>query len=178
MARISNESVREKTGRVWEDWFTLLDNEGADALDHAAIARMLQERHGVSGWWAQSLTVEYEKARGRRVDHQRCEGDFSISVSKTFGLPAERLFEVLADDTERMRLLPEVELRLRKAAAPKSLRFEWSDDTRVNVYISQKEATKSQLSLEHEKLADADAAERMKAFWKEQLTALKDGLQA
>ena len=32
---INDSTLREKTGKGWEDWFALLDGEGAGTLDHA-----------------------------------------------------------------------------------------------------------------------------------------------
>ncbi len=36
---------------------------------------------------------------------------------------------------------------------------------------------KSRLALSHERLADAEEAERMKAFWRERVSVLKEGLE-
>ena len=39
--RISEAAVRKATGKSWDEWFDLLDSEGADALPHKQIARLL-----------------------------------------------------------------------------------------------------------------------------------------
>jgi len=63
---ISDAAVQSKTGRVWSEWFAQLDKEGAARLAHREIAAALRDRHGLSGWWSQMVTVAYEQARGLR----------------------------------------------------------------------------------------------------------------
>src|SRR5947209_7683681 len=64
-------AAKRATGRSNPEWFALLDDWGAAERTHAEIARWLAEQEGVSGWWAQMLTVAYEQARGRRLPHER-----------------------------------------------------------------------------------------------------------
>ena len=44
-------------------------------------------------------------------------------------------------------------------------------------FVAKGEA-KSTAALQHARLADAEEAERMKAFWRARVTALKDALEA
>ena len=52
------------TGKGWDDWFRVLDGWDATSRSHTEIARYVNGEHGVDGWWAQSVTVGYERARG------------------------------------------------------------------------------------------------------------------
>ncbi len=63
---VSEEKVRQKTGRGSQDWYALLDAWSAHEKGHTAIARHLREEHDVDPWWAQSITVRYEYERGLR----------------------------------------------------------------------------------------------------------------
>lgn len=65
---ISDETVIEKTGKPSDEWHAILDAWDAPAKGHPAIARYLEQEHGLSGWWAQTVTVRYEYARGLRKD--------------------------------------------------------------------------------------------------------------
>lgn len=65
--RISEDSVRRRTGRGWADWLTILDDWGAADRGHMASARHLCDAYGISPWWAQAVTVRYEYERGLRV---------------------------------------------------------------------------------------------------------------
>jgi hypothetical protein len=174
---MSEESILRRTGRGWEEWFDLLDESGAVEWPHPQIARWLAEEQGIDGWDAQSVTVSYERARGGRAVGERPEG-FSVTASKTVAVPVERLYDAFVDESLRERWLPEGELRERTATRPKSARFDWGDgDTRVIVGFDSKGEAKSTVALEHARLADAEEAERMKAFWRERLAALKSQVE-
>jgi len=64
--RISDEAVKAKTGKVWGEWFTILDTWGAKKKDHTQSAKHLREHYGLSPWWAQAVTIRYEWERGLR----------------------------------------------------------------------------------------------------------------
>ena len=174
---MSEESILRRTRRGWEEWFDLLDEAGAAEWPHAEIARWLAGEHGIGGWDAQSVTVSYERARGLRGVGERPEG-FSVTAQKTVAVPVERLYEAFVDESLRQRWLPDGELRERTATKPKSARFDWGDgDTRVIVGFTAQGEAKSTAALEHARLADAEEAERMKAFWRERVAALKEVLE-
>jgi DNA-binding FrmR family transcriptional regulator len=65
---IAEETVQAKTGKSTQEWTALLDAWGAAEKGHTATARYLEQQHGVSAWWAQSVTVRYEYARGLRQE--------------------------------------------------------------------------------------------------------------
>jgi uncharacterized protein YndB with AHSA1/START domain len=174
--RMSDEKVRSKTGRGWDEWFSLLDAAGAAGRSHSEIVSLLEAYPEVDAWWRQSVTVEYEKARGLRRTHQRPDG-FQISVGKTIGAPVEELFHAWNDEDARAAWLPEP-ITVRKATPARSLRITWSDGrTHVDVTLSAKGEGRGQISLQHGKLADQEEADRMKAHWKEALDRLKSRLE-
>jgi hypothetical protein len=78
---ISDETVVAQTKKDWAAWFFTLDTSGAARLDHAAIVRLLAERHGVESGWAQTISVEYERARGLRAPHQPASAAFSAFLT-------------------------------------------------------------------------------------------------
>ena len=173
----SDDAIRERTGRGWEEWFDLLDEWGAAERPHREIARWVAEEQGADGWDAQSVTVSYERARGLRAVGQRADG-FAVTASKTVDVPVERLFDAFVDESLRRRWLPDGELRERAASRPRSARFDWGDgETRVNVGFTAKGERRSAAALEHARLPSAEEAERMKAFWRERVVALKEVLE-
>ena len=174
---VSDEVIRRRTGRGWEEWFDLLDEWGAIAKPHAEIARWLQSEQGIDGWSSQSVTVSYERARGRRAVGEHADG-FAITAQKTVSVPVEQLYDAFVDASLRAQWLPDGELRERTATRPKSARFDWGDDgTRVVVGFEAKGEAKSVVALEHARLPDAGEAERLKAFWRERVAALKEVLE-
>jgi uncharacterized protein YndB with AHSA1/START domain len=121
--------------------------------------------------------VSYERARGLRAVGEHADG-FTVTASKTVAVPIERLFEAFADESVRRSWLPEADLRERTATKPRSARFDWGEtDTRVVVGFIDKGESRSAAALAHEKLPDAAEAERMKAFWRERVGALKEMLE-
>ncbi len=174
----SDEVIRQRTGRGWEEWFDLLDEWDAAELPHKEVARRVAAELGIEplAWNAQAITVSYERARDLRVVGERSDG-FAVTAQRTVAVPVERLFDAFVDGSLRGRWLPEDELRERTATKPKSARFDWADgETRVNVTFLEKGDGNSTVAVEHARLADAGEAERMKAFWRERLTALKSQL--
>jgi Domain of unknown function (DUF4287) len=177
--RISDEKVEAATGRVWRDWFDLLDEWGAVDREHREIAGWLNAEHGVPGWWAQGVTVEYEKARGLRPIGGDRDGTYNVSASKTIGVPVERLFEAWNNPEQRARWLGDFELRERTSTPPRGARYDWEDgSTRLIVLCEAKSESKSTVALSHERLPDADEAARLKAFWRERMAALKEQLES
>ena len=173
--RISDEAVRSKTGRGWAEWFELLDQEGAREMPHGQIVEIVHGKHGVAGWWAQSVTVGYEQERGLRDKHQKPSG-YEISVSRTLPVAIDTLYAAWLDEA-RGRWL-DVDLVIRKATPNRTMRITWPDQTNLEVQFLAKGDAKSQVVVQHGKLADADAAARMKSYWTEALQRLRAELES
>jgi hypothetical protein len=176
---VSDDSIRERTGRGWEEWFDLLDEWGAGEKTHREIAKWVAAKlEGPSlGWNAQAITGSYERARKGREVGQFDDG-FRATVSKTVAVPVDELYDAFVQPTRRVRWLPDGDLQERTATRPKSARFDWNGDgTRLHVTFAPKGDDRSTVTLSHERLADAAARERMKAYWKGRLGALGEELE-
>jgi uncharacterized protein YndB with AHSA1/START domain len=174
----SDEVVRSNTGRAWDEWFAVLDWWGAVERPHPEIARWLNEEHGVPGWWAQGVTVAYEQARGLRAPGQRRGGQFEVNASRTVAVPVERLYEAFADPAVRERWLPGAAVEVRTARPGRSIRANWDDgSTRLVIAFTARGESKSQVALAHERVPDAGTADKLKAFWRERMGALKQLLE-
>jgi hypothetical protein len=175
----SDENIRSRTGRGWEEWFDLLDEWGAAERSHRETARHVAELQGIDplAWNAQAVVSSYERTRGLRAAGEHADG-FAITASKTVAVPVDRLYDAFVDASLRGRWLPDGELRERTATKPKSARFDWGHDgSRVHVAFTAKGEGKSTAALQHARLADAGEAERMKAYWRERVAALKEELE-
>ena len=171
---ISAAAVQAKTGKTWSQWFVLLDRDGGRTLNHQDLVALLRRKYGVGPWWQQMVTVEYERARGLREKHQTATG-YSVSRSKTMNVAIKKLYAAWHQSRLRDLWLAEKKLSLRTATTNKSLRMIWKDGkTQVNVYFYAKNAGKSQVVIEHNKLASAAAVKRMQNYWSRKLDKLQE----
>ena len=174
----SDEIVKEKTGRSWAGWVSALDKASADKLTHGDIARHIGTAYpDVSGWWAQMVTVGYERIRGLRDVGQRSDGSYNATKSRTFPVAASTLYAMFKDARRRESWLPSGVKRVRTAITNKSLRLDWHDGTQVNLYFEPKGTAKTTVSVEHAKLTSKADIARAKAFWNERFDALGDVLR-
>jgi hypothetical protein len=166
----SDETLAERTGRNWREWIALLDEWGAAERPHKEIAAHLTGEVGLTGWWAQQITVGYERAKGLRDVGQRRGGGYEASVTRTMNVPVERLYAAF--------LALDLPLSVRTSQPNRTARFDWEDGaTRVIVGFEARGESKSTIALTHERLPDADEAERAKAAWRERLAELKEQLE-
>jgi hypothetical protein len=176
LAGRSDAIIKERTGCTWERWVKALDHAQAYTWTHREIAKHVHEKYKVPGWWAQGVTVGYERIKGLRAVGQRRDGSFEATKSRTFSVPLVRLYRAFHDARTRARWLPGVDLTVRTATRGKSMRITWPDRTSVAVGFASRGAGKSQVAVQHEKLADRAAAARMKVYWAERFDALGDVL--
>jgi hypothetical protein len=175
----SDDRIRERTGRGWEEWFDLLDAAGMAGRPHREVSRWVAEQLGTVplAWAAQAVTGSYERARGGRAVGQHSDG-FRGSASKTLAVPAEQVFDAFVDPGVRERWLGGAALSTRTATRPRSVRFDRAEDgTRVHVTVDGKPDGRSTVTVSHSRLPDADAAARAKAWWRERLAALQVQLE-
>ena len=170
--KISDEAIFKATGGDWAHWFNLLDSADATKMTHKEIARMLGEMDSVSFWWAQSITVAYEQARGMRQVHEHKDG-YHIGVSKTIGAPLDELYNHCLEQELRESWMPGSAMKIRKDNPGKNIRFDYlDDDTIVVIHFIEKGPFKTQVTIQHTKLANSEVAGSMKPVWKERLSKL------
>jgi uncharacterized protein YndB with AHSA1/START domain len=175
--RMSDEAVKAKTGKTWQQWFTILDKAGGKKMTHQEIVKYLSTDHGVGSWWQQMVTVTYEQQRGRRAQYEKPDG-YQISVSRTVAAPVATLYEAFGNSKKRAQWLQEEGLVERKATANKSMRVTWNDrKTSLEISFLPKGEDKSQVVVQHSKLPNSSAATKMKKYWGEALDRLRAMLQ-
>ena len=98
----SDEAIRGRTGRGWEEWFEMLDEWGAPSRTHREIARWLAEQQGLHplAWNVQAVAASYERARGLRAVGEKDDG-FAITASRTVAVPVERLYDAFVSNEAR-----------------------------------------------------------------------------
>jgi hypothetical protein len=174
--RMSDEAVKERTGKVWAEWFRILDKAGAKKMPHKEIAAYLRDEQDVGPWWGQMVSVAYEHERGLRGKFQKCDGEFSASGSRTMAAPMAKAFAAWTDDKLRKQWLPDGKLEITTATPGKYVRGKWGS-SRLSVGFIGKGAGKTQVAVDHGKLSGSKECARMKAYWFEALNRLQSELE-
>ena len=146
----------------------MLDRFGAVEKGHTAAARHLYDAHHVDGWYAQGITVAYERARGVRALNQRCDGEYQVSVSKVVAADTADVIKAFTETRRRRRWVEGVDARLVSALSaaldsPASkgfvvradgqarFRYKW-DGTTVQLYLLPKPGGKVSVVVTNTKL--------------------------
>jgi len=197
--RVSAEAVREATGRGWDEWFAALDATGAAGLPHGEIVAVIRRGHpAVSGWWQQSITVEYERARGKRVVGQTAGAGFQVGVQRSVAATAEEAWELVTTRPdlwlgegaevafavgERYRV-PTGEgasgvVRVVKPGARLRMTWQpegWPAPATLQLTLTASGSGRTVVGAHLEKLPDADAREAMRARWRAALERIAAAL--
>lgn len=170
---LSDDAVRAATGRSWEEWCDILDAWPGHGEGHTAIAAHLQERHGIDGWWAQTVTVGYERITGLRLRYQRSDGTFSANKSRTVTVDADALRELLLDEAGRADLFPRIDTELRSRPTSKVVRLAIGPGT-AQIAVEPKGNGRVRVAVAHERLPSAEEAQRWRDYWAEWLAAIDE----
>ena len=176
LAGTSDATIKAKTGCTWQRWVGALDYLGAKEMSHRDIAMLVHEKYKIDGWWAQTVTVGYERIKGLRARGQRRDGTYEANKSRTFDVPVTTLFEAWTDADLRKRWLDGENVKVRTATAPKSMRLGWSDGSIIAVGFLPKGKSKSAVAVSHTKLPDKATSDRLKQYWSDRLEALGEVL--
>jgi len=191
---LSEKTSLRITGHGLEHWFQVLDRFGGVEKGHTASARHLAEDHKIEGWYAQGITVAFERARGVRAANQRCDGKYEVSVSKVFVADAPDVIKVFTDKRLRKRWSTGVDQPLMAALSAavdgaKSKgwvvrpdgqarwRYKWGQTT-VQWNLYPKPGGKVSMVVTHMNLTGADAVEERRGQWKAVLNAVATHLAA
>ena len=184
VAAANDDAVRRRTGKGWQQWWVILDNAGAKEMDHPAIIRYLRDKHDLADWWAQIVTVSYERARGiRRID-RRIYGH-SISVtSKPINATVAAAYRAWTLRAERARWLGENGLTIRGATADKSIRANWDPNARskiknnLEVYFNSDRPGQVKVTVMQYRLSGVAEGNKMRKYWETVLFRLKEALES
>lgn len=176
LAGMADSVIKEKTGCTWDRWVWALDQVQAYNWPHSQIAQYVREKYKVANWWTQSVTVGYERIKGLRAIGQRRSGSWEASKSKTINAAASTVFKSFKQPKLRSAWL-DARPALRTTVPNKTVRMTWEDGSSVEVYLVAKSRSKTQVAIQHTKLPDRVAVDRMKWFWGEHLDRLAAKLE-
>jgi len=187
---VTDKAIKSGTGYGREHWFDVIRDSGLGNSPHKQIADHLHAEHGLSFWWAQEVTVEFEYSIGRRVLGQTQDGLFQLGVSRTIDAPADRVWLTL-DSAQGLALLlsvsPEqaadtingLDRRIDGGIAVKTtthvsgsharLRWaeeDWQSHSILQVRVTPKPDGRSVLSFHHERLPSIEDRDSYRERWK------------
>lgn len=170
----SDPVIREHTGRGWDQWREAIEAWPGHEQGHASVASWLQEEHGVPGWWAQAVTVGWERITGRRQSHQMSDGTFTANRSATIVTDHVALGAMLRDGRGLADLFPGLEPVLRSRVTSKNVRVGLARGV-AEIGVVPKEEGRVTVTVAHAKLGTAEEVTRWKAYWRDWLQALDEG---
>jgi hypothetical protein len=174
LAGTADATIKARTGCTWQRWVAALDYHGAERMSHRDIAALISAKYKIDGWWAQAVTVGYERIKGLRERGQRRNGTYEASKSRTYNVPVETLFNAWVNARRRNRWLEGRIGKVRTHTKNRSMRLDGKDSTIVAVGFWSKGPTKSAVSVQHTKVRDRETANHLKQYWSERLDALED----
>ncbi len=178
MTKPSNTKALETgSGITWNEWVAYLDSINAKQLNHTQLAVKTLEKINETGkskspeWWAQGVAVAYEQYTGKRKPGQRCDGDFSVTISKTLAGDMAQAMEQwqksVSDITTFNGLKISKPGSVSKTDKWRYWRCGLEDGSTLSVNIQTKaNGVKSSLAINHDKLSSADDVEKWRTFWK------------
>jgi hypothetical protein len=169
--RVSDEAVKKATGKIWSEWFAILDKAGAKKMSHTDVAHLLSTEYIKSGWWAQMVTVEYERVHGKRALNQRVGGSYNVTAHRTAEMPLPKLYKSWLKAVQSNPGLKRKKLEATTVHPEKSIRYKCGDE-RINVAFVALNQAKSRIGIDHERLPTKESVEVNRLFWKKILAAL------
>ena len=145
---------------------------------HREIARWVAGELDIHplAWNAQAITVSYERARGLRVAGERADG-FAITAYEDGRRCRSSGSSTRSSTAQRARWLTNACASARRPGRSRPASTGTAATAARPRHLRAKGEASSTRRVDHARLADAEEAERMKAFWRARLDALKAGLE-
>jgi len=177
---VTSEAVKKATGKTWDEWVDFLDSKGMAGKTHKEMALWLMEERLIeSGWWAQSVTLGYEFAKGRRVVGKTLDSGFQIGVQRMIPAPKEKIWSFLQSPMGKRLWTEDAMVEMRSLVEGEKMRMRWQPDGRstpttlqISLYCPRNTTEKTQVRIHHEKLGSSNEREKMRGKWKKVLDEL------
>ncbi len=189
---VSDAAVVEKTGHGLQYWFGVLDRFGMPEKGYSASARHLHREHEVPPWYAQAITLAYQRAHGLRAANQAFDGRFQVSISRVVQASVEEVVEAIGSRRRRAVWLKPADRELaaalngaftgpkpqrvkRKDSLNAQLPFRWGK-SKVEIYITGKPKGGASVVASHTNLEGTAEVETRRSQWRVALDSLKQHL--
>lgn len=170
---MSDEAIRANTGRGWNEWCDLIEAFDGHVEGHSAVVEHLMAEHDLTGWWAQGVTVSWERITGQRLPYQQSDGLFGVSKTKTMAVDADELRALLLDPEGRDALFPDMTTELRSRPTSKNVRIAMEEGS-VEFTLTPKPNGRTSVNVAHTRLPEHTVVPAWQDFWTEWLEALEE----
>jgi hypothetical protein len=120
------------------------------------------------------VAVGYERITRLRLPHQMADGTFTASKSRTVGIDASALRELLISNEGRVDLFPSMTTELHSKPTAKVLKVAIGPGLAA-FYVDAAKDNRTKLTIAHEKLPTFDDVDEWKFYWTEWLDAIEQG---
>jgi uncharacterized protein YndB with AHSA1/START domain len=195
---VTDAAAKKDTGRTLKEWFAFLDANDGLAKGRRNCVMLLYGEMGKQEWWATTVAVEYERAKGQLKKDGLLEG-YGICSTKTINAPPATVYAAWAEDKSFAKwfaggLKAKVAdsgtyedsdgnrgkfLRVREN---KDLRFSWenpafSGPSLVDVAFDAKGTDRTLLVLNHSRIQTRAEADGLREAWGQALDRLKQQVE-
>lgn len=189
-------AARTATGKTLDEWYSALDARGGTKIGRRAANEYLFRECGVDAWWATTISVEYEAARGLLEKDKRPKG-YSICSTKTISAPLAEVYQAWVSNAKLSQWFGKSseanvadggsyangdgDQGVYKRVRPnKDLRFTWENPAHsasiVDVVFQEKGA-KTGVMVTHDRIQTRAEADGLRRGWGEALDRLKHMLE-
>jgi uncharacterized protein YndB with AHSA1/START domain len=191
---VTDAAAKQATGKTLQAWFADLDAFGGVGAGRRALIQHIHAATGKNDWWATTIVVEYEKARGA-LEKDGAPKGYSICCTKTIAAPVASVFAAFGDAGTLNRWLgPKTQVAFEEGGllrngdgnrasftrirAGKDLRLDWDSNglaagSKVEVLFADKGKGKTGITLNHLRIQERRDADVLRACWGAALDVLK-----
>ncbi len=192
-------NAKKQTGKSMQDWFGVLDAEDALTAGRRKAIELLLAAGVGDDWWATTIAVEHEKARGA-VERDGKPKGYAICVTKTVAVQLEDVYAAWTDPaalSEWFGPKCSVELAVggrfenadgdrgefKRIRENKDLRFTWENAARgagslVDVAFAAKPKGKTGITINHSRIQGRRDADELRECWGIAMEGLKQILES
>ena len=116
------------------------------------------------------VAVSYERARGLRAINQKCDGEFSVSVTRVINVALPELYAAATKNPAAW--FPKGKFEETSRTTDKYWRGKWNSG-RLEVGFYAKGVGRAQIALQSNKLASQALVEKERALWKKAIDRLQ-----
>lgn len=195
---VDDTSCRQATGKTLVQWFAELDRTPGLAAGRRALVQHVYDATGKDEWWATTIAVEFETARGQVEKDGKPKG-YAICVTKTIAAPLAHVFAAFGDrqrltvwfgkgadvtfaDGGTLQNADGDRLRFTRIRQDKDLRMQWlaedlAPESQVEVLFADKGKGKVGITLNHTRIQARRDADLLRTGWGACFDRLKADLE-